>query len=187
METLIHTLKKFTDIPETSLELFTSKLQEVNLFKGEKLIKAGEICDQLFFVKSGLVRSYYFKEKKDITISFTAPGEFVTSMSSFISQKPSFENIETCDTTQVFRIMRKDLMALFDQDRNIEHLYRTILERYYVALEEQLIFSKFKTSKEKYLELMENKPIIIQKANVGQVASYLDMTLETLSRIRASI
>jgi hypothetical protein len=62
-----------------------------------------------------------------------------------------------------------------------------ILERYYIVLEEHQIFSKFKSAKERYLELMENRPKVIQKASVGQIASYLDMTIETLSRTRAKI
>nr|HAD53297.1 Crp/Fnr family transcriptional regulator [Algoriphagus sp.] len=69
----------------------------------------------------------------------------------------------------------------------MERAYRIILEKYYIALEEQLIFSKFKSAKDRYLELMDKKPKIIQKASVGQIASFLDMTIETLSRIRARI
>jgi hypothetical protein len=133
------------------------------------------------------MRSFYFKDKKDITISFSSKSEFISSMSSFISQKPSYESIEALDNCILFEFEYEQLMALFLEDSHIEHLYRLILERYYVDLEEHLIFSKFKSAKDRYLELMEKKPFIIHKASVGQVASFLDMSLETLSRIRATI
>jgi CRP-like cAMP-binding protein len=187
METIIKILQKFSNIPQESLERFVGKLQEKNIPKGETLIREGEICNRLSFIKRGFVRSYYFKDKKDITISFSIQGEFIASMASFISQKPSYETIEALEPCELFQISHQDLMDLFEKDSHLEHLYRLILEQYYVALEEHLIFSKFKTAKERYLELIENKPHIIQKAAVGQIASYLDMSLETLSRIRASI
>lgn len=187
MQTLIHTLLQFSNIPQESLELFVGKLSKRSLTKGKCLITEGKVCTELTFIQKGFIRSYYFKEKKDITISFSIQGEFIASMASFISQKTSYETIEALEPCELYQINHQDLMNLFEKDSHLEHLYRLILEQYYVALEEHLIFSKFKTAKERYLELMENKPYIIQKASVGQVASYLDMSLETLSRIRASI
>lgn len=187
MEAILNILQKFSSIPQESVERFVGKLHEKSIPKGETLIREGEVCNQLSFINKGFVRSYYFKDKKDITISFSMTGEFIASMSSFISQKPSYETIEALEHCHLYQISYQDLMDLFEKDSHLEHLYRLILEQYYVALEEHLIFSKFKTAKERYLELIETKPLIIQKAAVGQVASYLDMSLETLSRIRANI
>lgn len=187
MEAILNILQKFSNIPQESLERFVGKLTLRSLTKGECLISEGEVCTRLSFIQKGFIRSYYFKDKKDITISFSMHGEFIASMASFISQKPSYETIEALEPCELFQISHQDLMDLFEKDSHLEHLYRLILEQYYVALEEHLIFSKFKTAKERYLELIENKPYIIQKASVGQVASYLDMSLETLSRIRSTI
>ena len=85
------------------------------------------------------------------------------------------------------KISHEDLWNLFEIYPNLERTYRLILEQYYITLEEQLIFSKFKSAKERYLEFMETRPKIIHKASVGQIASYLDMSIETLSRIRGKI
>jgi CRP-like cAMP-binding protein len=187
LDSLINTLLQFSSIPEESLELFAGKLRERGLAKGERLIHEGEVCTQLSFIQKGFIRSFYFKDKKDITISFSIQGEFIASMASFISQKPSYETIEALEPCELYQISHQDLMELFEKDSQLEHLYRLILEQYYVSLEEHLIFSKFKTAKERYLELIETKPFIVQKASVGQVASYLDMSLETLSRIRGNL
>jgi hypothetical protein len=91
------------------------------------------------------------------------------------------------ERTSVARINYEALMKLFAKHHDIERTYRLILEQYYITLEEQLIFAKFKSARERYLDLMEYRPKIIHKASVGQIASYLDMSIETLSRIRGKI
>lgn len=180
-------LDLYPDIPENSLLFFFDNLQKRTLQKGELLISEGEVCQNINYIQSGIVRSSYNRDYKDITISFSIEGEFITAMSSFISQRPSYEKIEALSETQILQITYAELMALLDQDKNLEHLYRLILEQYYISFEELLIFSKFKTAKVRYLELLENRPQIIQYAAVGHIASYLDMSIETLSRIRSSI
>jgi len=179
--------KIYPGIPESSLSRFFDKLQDRKLKKGEHLIREGQICQYISYIQSGIVRSSYHRDNKEITISFSVEGEFVTAMSSFISQKPTYENIEALSETHVLQISYSELMKLLDQDKHLEHLYRLILEQYYVALEELLVFSKFKTAKERYLDLLYNHPLIIQYAAVGQIASYLDMSIETLSRIRSNM
>jgi CRP-like cAMP-binding protein len=177
----------YPGIPEESLKLFFGKLKDKKLKRGDLLISEGQICEHITYIQSGIVRSSYHRDNKDITISFSVEGEFITAMSSFISQKPTYENIEALSETRVLQISYPELMKLLDQDKHLEHLYRLILEQYYVALEELLIFSKFKTAKERYLDLLHNHPLVIKYAAVGHIASYLDMSIETLSRIRSNM
>lgn len=187
MPDIIEVLSQFASVSDSSLNAFLSKLQQKGLNKGEMLISEGEVCKHLSFIQSGVVRSFYHKDNKNITISFSMEGEFITAMSSFISRKPTYENIESLTESIVHQISNEDLMELLDSNKDLEHLYRLILEQYYISLEELLIFSKFKTAKERYLELLTNKPLIIKYAAVGHIASYLDMSIETLSRVRANI
>jgi CRP-like cAMP-binding protein len=180
-------VKIYPDIPKASLQQFFERLQHKKLKKGELLICEGQICQHISYIQSGIFRSSYHRDNKDITISFSTEGEFITAMSSFIAQKPTYENIEALCETHVWQVSYFDLMNLLDQDKHLEHLYRLILEQYYIALEELLIFSKFKTAKERYMDLLQNRPLVIKNAAVGHIASYLDMSLETLSRIRSSM
>lgn len=153
--------------------------------RGDLLVREGEICDKLFFIEQGMVRSYYHKEVKDITISFSLAGEFITSMSGFITQQPTYENIEALEDTVVLEFGKEQLNELFEREPKWADIYRTMLEEYYVKLEEHLIFSKFKTAKERYAELLRDKPQIIKTASIGQIASFLGINIETLSRIRS--
>jgi len=187
MEKILNLFSRFPDLPEDAKEAFTKKIKFLEAERGDLLEKSGNVCNSLYFVVKGSLRSYYFKDNKDITVSFALEGEFTTSMYSFISRQPGYENIEAMESSQIGKISHKELIELFEKYPSIERAYRIILEQYYIALEEQLIFTKFKSAKDRYLSLMENRPRIIHKASVGQIASFLDMSIETLSRIRGKI
>jgi CRP-like cAMP-binding protein len=187
MDLLNEAFSQFPFLDDESKNAFVSKIHYQTYQKGDLLEEAGKPCRHLHFLVEGSVRSFYVRDNKDVTVSFSLPNEFITSMHSFITQKPSYENLEALEKTRSGRISREDLSSLFDSHPNLERTYRLILERYYVALEEQLMFTKFKSARDRYLELMNTRPKIIQKASVGQIASYLDMSIETLSRIRGRI
>jgi CRP-like cAMP-binding protein len=187
MKTFEKAFTQFTFPDEQSREAFMSKIQFKTYRRGHLLEEEGKVCRYLHFIVEGSTRSFYLKNNRDITVSFSLENEFITSMHSFITQKPSYENIEALEKTSTGKISREDLWELFDSFPKLERAYREILEQYFISLEEQLIFSKFKSAKERYLELMDTRPKVIQKASVGQIASYLDMSIETLSRIRGKI
>lgn len=187
MEKIIGLFDEFPFLTDADKEAFAARLEIFTYEKGGLLEEEGKTSQYLHFIKSGAARSFYVRENKDITVSFSLDGEFVTAMHSFITRKPSYENIEVLEKSVVYRISYDDLQSLFVDNPRIARAYRMILEQYYIVLEEQAIFSKFKTARERYLELMEYRPKVIQKASVGHIASFLDMSIETLSRIRARI
>lgn len=179
--------ENITEVSKESRNFFISKLEEIPAEKGYKLEAAAEVSQYLYYIAEGSARSYYIRENREITVSFSLEGEFVTAMHSFITRSPSYETIETLEKSLLYRISYEDLQECFKKFPDQERVYRMILEKYYIALQEQMIFSKFKSARERYLELMEKKPKIIQRASVGHIASFLDMTIETLSRVRAKI
>ncbi|WP_026956624.1 Crp/Fnr family transcriptional regulator [Algoriphagus vanfongensis] len=179
--------ENITTVSEAARLDFISRMEEIHAEKGFKLMELGQVSNYLYFISEGSARSFYFRENREITVSFSLEGEFVTAMHSFITRSPSYETIETLEKSLLYRISYESLQECFASYHDMERAYRIILEKYYIALEEQVIFAKFKSAKDRYLELMEKKPKVIQKASVGQIASFLDMTIETLSRIRAKI
>ncbi len=178
---------KFQGISDKARQAFANQMELMEVEKGHLLVSEGQLSDYLFYFLTGSARSFYVRNNRDITVSFTLDGEFVTAMHSFITRKASYENIETLEKSKILRISHSALQKSFAEYPELERTYRMILEKYYIVLEEHQIFSKFKTAKERYLELMQNRPRVIQKASVGHVASYLGMTIETLSRTRAKI
>lgn len=187
MEKILGMFDPFPELSEEAKTAFTSELELLNVERGDLLEQEGKVCNYLYYIKDGSARSFYNKDNKDVTVSFTLEGEFVTAMHSFISRKPSYEAIEAMEKSTIARISHDTLLGLFEKHSGLERTYRMILEQYYIMLEEQLIFAKFKSAKDRYLDLMEFRPKVIHKASVGQIASYLDMSIETLSRIRGKI
>lgn len=182
---LLKTFNQFSGLKGRSIGTFLDISVVKRFTKGELLLREGDICDKLFFIEQGMVRSFYHREVKDVTISFSLAGEFITSMSGFITQQPTYENIEALEDSVVLEFGKEQLNELFEREPTWATIYRTVLEAYYVKLEEHLIFSKFKTARERYAELLHEKPEIIHKASIGQIASFLGINIETLSRIRS--
>lgn len=185
MRKILETLNSYGKLSQISFEKFEKICRPKNYEKGSFLVKPPQICKNLYFIEDGLLRSYFLKENKEVTISFTSAGEFVAAMGSYIQQIPTYEYLEALDNLKVYEIDRSALEELLLTDLQLAAVHRNLLEQYYVKIEEKLIFSKFKTARERYDEFINLKPHIVQKASVGQIASYLDMSLETLSRIRS--
>ena len=153
--------------------------------KGQYLLRAGERCSDLYFVERGLVRGFYFDDEKEITNWLAIDGEFATSFYSFITRTPGFESIEVLEPSDLVYIQYDDLQRLYNDYPETERIGRIITENYYLKLDGRILGLQFKTAKERYDQLLEDNPLLIQRAPLGCIASYLGITQETLSRIRA--
>lgn len=153
--------------------------------KGETIINYNERCDRIFFIDKGLVRGYYYDDGKEITHWFAQEQEFATSFYAFITSKPASEYVQALEETEVIEIPYSVLQHLYKTFPETERLGRIITENYYIKLEERFLSLQFKTAKERYQKLLNSKPSLIQRVSLGQIASYLGITQETLSRTRA--
>ena len=153
--------------------------------KNTILIKEGDRCKNLFFMNKGLMRGFYHDEGKEITHWFAKEEEFATSFYSFITNEPSPETIETIEDCELTQITHADLQNLYKNFPETERIGRIITETYYIDLEERFLNNQFKSAKERYQNLLEKNPSLIQRASLGQIATYLGITQETLSRVRA--
>lgn len=163
---------------EKNIEHFTFK-------KNEYVFKEGKTCNYLYFINSGLMRSYYFTEHKEVTNWLAAEGDLCTSYYSFISRKPSYETIQCLENCVVEAVSYSILNEVYHLFPETERAGRLILEEYYSRLEERMISIQFKSARERYQLLYKTRPEVVHRAPLGYIASYLGMTQETLSRIRA--
>ncbi|PZR29862.1 MAG: Crp/Fnr family transcriptional regulator [Citrobacter freundii] len=159
----------------------------VTLNKNEFLLTEGKICRHLYFLEKGALRGFYTLDDKEITHWFGFENDFVTSFHSFTTHQPSVENIQLVEGSLLWSISKETLTGLFDQFHEIERLVRIAYEKYYVRLEERFVNAQFKTAAERYEQLLQHTPHILERIPLGQVASYLGISQETLSRIRGRI
>lgn len=122
---------------------------------------------------------------KEITHWFGFENDFVTSLHSFITGEPSVENIHLLEDSILFSISKDSLTQLLNQYHEIERIVRLAYEKYYIRLEDRLINAQFKTATERYEKLLLERPHILERVSLGMVASYLGISQETLSRVRA--
>lgn len=180
----IHTLYRLSEESQTALvDCFDS----VTLAKNEFLLTEGKICRHLYFLEQGALRGFYTLEGKEITHWFAFENDFVTSFHSFITQQPSVENLQLLEGSVLWSISKDKFTKLLDTHQEIERLLRIAYENYYIRLEERFVNAQFKTAAQRYESLLEESPHIIERVSLGQIASYLGISQETLSRIRSKI
>jgi CRP-like cAMP-binding protein len=162
-----------------------SYLIEERFPKKSTLLKAGQVSQRIYFVKEGFVRAYYHKGGNEFTSWFMGEGEIIVSVYSFFSRKPSFENIQVLEDSVVQSINWDQLQSIYRKYPEFNLTGRLITEQYYIRSEERAINLQTLTAKERYENLLLNYPCILQKASLGQIATFLSIKQETLSRIRA--
>ncbi|HTH56811.1 MAG TPA: Crp/Fnr family transcriptional regulator [Cyclobacteriaceae bacterium] len=185
MKALFEHINQYSPLADTTWKDLEAALKKVDLAKGEFLIKEGKVCQHVYFLEKGCLRGFYDLDGKEITHWFAFENTFVTSFFSFISRKPSFENIQLMEDGTLWALTYEDLQQLYLTHADMERMGRIMHERYYVMLEERFVRNHFKEAKERYENLTLNSPHILQRVPLGYIASYLGITQETLSRIRA--
>ncbi|MBC8032684.1 MAG: Crp/Fnr family transcriptional regulator [Chitinophagaceae bacterium] len=170
---------------EDSIKAEINELTEEICFeKGELILKQGETSRHLYYMEQGLIRAYSWKNEKEITTWFSNEGSLVTSAYSFISEKPAFESIVAVENCKMHALTRKQLYALYDKYPSLNEMGRKLIEIYFLELEERINAIHFQTARQRYDTFIKNESYLLQKVTLGNIASYLGMTQETLSRIR---
>jgi CRP-like cAMP-binding protein len=182
---LIEKISSLCNLSKGAQQFLVERVQPFEFKKSEIILNDRHVCEYLYFVTSGLLRGYYFNEAKEITNWIATEDDFGTSYYSLISQQPGYETIEALEHSRVDAIHKKDMDLLYEKFPETEKAGRVLLENYYLRLEERMIYTRFKTAKERYQHFFENKKDLVRRAPLGCIASYLGITQETLSRIRA--
>lgn len=170
--------------PEISL-LFNEAFVEEQYKKGTLLLEMGKVCQKVYIVKEGLLRSFYYKEGKDVTHWFAAELEPLCALDSFFKRRPCDYSMDALEDSVVYTITLDRLNALFDDHHEIERFARLFITEMMIQVSEKVKDLQFRTGLERYHLLLEKHPSIIQRAPLGKVASYLGITQQSLSRIRA--
>jgi CRP/FNR family transcriptional regulator, anaerobic regulatory protein len=170
-----------------SLEDELKNLFEPKMFsKGDLLFKQGEICRQLYYIKKGLVRVYYYSVRgKEITAWFSAEDTLVTAIDSFYYHRPTNDYCEVLEDSVVYIINFSELEIILNSDRGARLAFY-ILYEITRKMTELISSIKFQSAEERYRTLIKEYPGIQQRTSLGHIASYLGITQETLSRIRSN-
>ena len=176
----------FCPMTPRGVEMLGSILVPMKFQKGDTILEEGKVCRALYFVEKGMVRQYYYKNKKDVTEHFSFEGRIVFCIESFLKQEPSRLIVEALENTILYAIPYDDLHDLMARNQEMEMLYRKILEHVAISSQEHADSQRFENAAERYDRLLREKPEIILRAPMVHIASFLQMTPETLSRVRGA-
>ncbi len=169
--------------PECKHDLITNSKLLV-LQKGTVLVRGGQFSDKTFFIVNGCARAYYLKDGKDISDWFAFENEFISSINSFFLNIPSPHFIELIEDSVLLEISRENIEILSNTYHDFERLSKVVVIKTMLKQQERIASMQFHSAEEKYKNLLSIHPDINQRIPLTHIASYINITLETLSRIR---
>lgn len=174
-------------LPELSKLKLQNCAKEVRFSKSHILLRADKIETTIYFIRKGIARAYSNRDDNEVTFWFGKEGDTVLSMKSYVANQRGYEDIELLEDCELYELKTKTLQKLFEQDIHIANWGRKFAEKELVKTEERLISRQFRTATERYAELINDYPHLIQRVQLGHIASYLGISQVSLSRIRADI
>ncbi|NNT71860.1 Crp/Fnr family transcriptional regulator [Flavobacterium sp. IMCC34852] len=171
--------------PEEEL-LFLSKI-EIKHFKAKSiLLNAGEVCKHSYFVNSGLLRSFTINDNiVEHVLSFACEGWWIGDMYSLLSQKPGNLFIEVLEDAEVVLLSKENQEELYHLIPKLERFFRIIVENSLVAYQERLMDNLSLSAEERFDKFCKKYPTLIQKVPQKQIASFIGVTPEFFSKMKA--
>jgi CRP-like cAMP-binding protein len=178
--------RKYSTMTHDELDILESILVPRKYTKGEMILRDGEICEDIYYIERGLIRQFYYKNDKELTEHIGADGEIFMCIESLFKEEPTYLQVEALETTQIYCLPKQKLENVALHNVNIQILYRKILEESLIISQIHADLVRFETAQNRYVRLCKMKPQVVLRAPLVYIASYLQMTPETLSRVRAS-
>lgn len=187
MNKVLPILSSVIPLPAVSLQKLLDITSVTEYPKGYFLFQEGKKNRDVYFMLDGIARVYYLCDTTEVNLLFGIEGELLISLKSYVENKPGYENIELLESCQLIKMKYTELHYLYESDITIANWGRKLAERALIEAEERLMFRQFKTASQRYKELIEKHPRLLQRVQLGHIASYLGVSQVTLSRIRAEI
>lgn len=184
MEKLILLLEYFAPISPTLRAHLKSIIKPVYFKKGEIILREGEIANFIYYIESGLVRSYYMLNGKEVSNWFMKEGDIFISVLSFFRQIPSMDTLVALEDCVCWGISHKELEETYKDYPEFDKHGRLISNEYYCRSELRHIERKRQKPEQKYEILMEKDPDLVARVNNDHMASFLDVGLRTYNGIR---
>ncbi|MEL6968689.1 MAG: Crp/Fnr family transcriptional regulator [Bacteroidota bacterium] len=179
--------KKYAPLSSECVQELLPKLKITNYAKGGTLVREGQYSDKAFYVLQGCARAYYLNDGRDVSDWFAFEEEFICSIVSFFANRPSPHFIEVLEDAVVLELSRKTVETLSDRFHDFERLIRVVVTNTMLDQQERLSSILFHTAEERYRHILTVRPVILNRVPLTHIASYLGITLETLSRIRGAM
>lgn len=170
-----------------NIRLFATIIQPRKYQKGDMILNEGDVCNCIYYIEKGFIRQHYVKRDKDVTEHLACERDVVLCIDSYFNREPTHLKMEALEQSVLWEIPRDIMEELSNTNGDIAYLYRRFFEDSLMLSQLKADILRFESANERYARLSQHFPEIIKRAPLTLIASYLQMTLETLSRVRASI
>ena len=178
--------RRYSTMTHEELDLLESILVPMRYAKNEMILREGETCTNIYWVVKGLVRQFYYKNGKELTEYMATENSIVMCIESLFLEQPTHLQIKAIEPTVLIAIPKLDLEAVAMKSVNIQILYRKILEESLILSQIHADMLRFESAQDRYQKLIKRQPQLVLRAPLVFIASYLQMTPETLSRVRTA-
>lgn len=178
--------RKYSTMTHEELDVLESILVPMKFAKGEMILSEGEVCENIYYIDRGLIRQFYFKNGKQITEHLGEDRTIFMCIESLFREEPTKLQVEAIEPTTVYALPKRRLEQVALHNVNIQILYRKILEESLIISQVHADLVRFETAQDRYKKMCKLSPQVILRAPLVYIASYLQMTPETLSRVRAA-
>ena len=182
-------IKKITEeysvLSNVTIDEWKENIKVLELKKGTQLVKEEKFTNKLYFIYKGSAKAYHLKDGKLITDWFAFDNQFICAITGYFLKEPSEHCIELTANSIILEFEREKLTELSKKHHDFERLSRKIITKIMLQLQQRVVYLQFATAKERYQFLLQEYPKIELHISLGDIASYIGITQETLSRIRA--
>ena len=179
--------RRYSTMTHEELDILESVLVPMKFAKGERVLSEGDTCQHIYWIVKGLVRQYYFKNGKELTEYMATENTIMMSIESLFKEKPSMQIMQALEPTIIYAMPKNELEAVAMRSVNIQILYRKILEESLIISQQHADMLRFESAQDRYQKLVKSSPQLVLRAPLVYIASYLQMTPETLSRVRTAV
>lgn len=187
-EALDQFVSKYIRLTYEETEIFHSLLEYKKVKKKQFLLREGEICQFEAFILKGCIRTYYVdKSGTETILNFAVEGWWVSDLSSFSEQTPSTQNIETLEECELLVINFENKKILFDVIPAFEKVFRILVQRSLGVMQQRFYATLTQTAEERYLAFIDKYPQVVQRVPQHQIARYIGVSPEFLSKVRSTL
>jgi CRP-like cAMP-binding protein len=186
VDSLEKAITAISPLSPESRNVFLNAWKHWSVPKDHLLVREHTVSNYIYYIQKGIARIYYYKNDKEITEWIAMDEQFFLSITSFFERIPSYLIIHTIEPSEVYGIHHNDFMSLADQYHDVERLLRKMVTGSLILSQVRMDSIQFETAQQRYDRLLKNSPQIIQRVPLSYIASFLGVTLETLSRIRSA-
>lgn len=182
---LLYYFNKWSEISEEDEAIILSAFEPVTIKKKKDLLVSGQVCNYLYFITRGCLRSFYIDSKGvEHIYQIRMDNNWISDLESFFSQRPSKYNIEALEDSDLLKISHERMEQLLIEIPRLERYFRILFQKAYINALNRLNSTMWETAMDRYNEMLKEHPEIFQRVPLVYIASYLGITPESLSRIR---